>query len=281
MILARSRTVVLTFALAGLAACGSDSSGPGSVEADDALRSLSLGLGGAGGGALPYALAPSALGTASRGIDQIDVSIGGTTHSMYALGLSVTYPEGTCIEDLFIVPSIPRPPGCSPPPLGLVLVLWQTTSGSRPPKRMVFISGNLGTTNFGYLASEVEFQETDPLVVGPPTLAFYVNDQEEFWGAVSGSLTSSVTPGSETCSVPAPPYAASSTCHFATFDETGQITFERYDLELFNPGPLPPAQRMDVVIPRQNVRGILQAITETKPFTFPAGPIGFLKLSDK
>jgi hypothetical protein len=272
MILARSKTVFLAFAFAGLAACGSDSSGPGSIEADDALRSLSLGLGGAGGGALPYALAPSALGTAARGIDQIAVTIGGTTHNMYALGLSVTYPQGTCVEDLFIVPSIPRPPGCSPPPLGLVLVLWQTTSGSRPPKRMVFISGNLGTTDFGFLPSESEFSETDPLVVGPPTFAFYVNDQEEFWGSVSGSLTSSVTAGSETCSVPAPPFAASSTCHFATFDEAGQITFERYDLELFNPGAVPAAERMDFVIPRQNVRGILQAITETKPFTFATGP---------
>ena len=281
MILTRSKKFLLAFAFGGVAACGSDSSGPGSIEADDALRSLSLGLGGAGGGALPYALAPSALGTASRGIDQIDVSIGGTTHSMYALGLSVTYPEGTCVEDLFIVPSIPRPPGCRPPPLGLVLVLWQTTSGSRPPKRMVFISGNLGTTDFGFLPLEGEFSETDPITFGPPALAFYVNDQEEFWGAVSGSLTSSVTPGSETCSVPAPPYAASSTCHFATFDEAGQITFERYDLELFNPGPTPPAQTMDFVIPRQNVRGILQAITETKPFTFATGPYGFLKLSDE
>jgi hypothetical protein len=278
MILIRSKKVLLTFALAGLAACGSDSSGPGSIEADDALRSLSLGLGGAGGGALPYALAPSALGTASRGIDQIDVSIGGTTHSMYALGLSVTYPEGTCIEDLFIVSSIPRPPGCSPPPLGLVLVLWQTTSGSRPPKRMVFITGNLGTTDFGFLPLEGEFSETDPIIIGPRAIAFYANDQEEFWGAVSGSLTSSVTPGSETCSVPAPPYAASSTCHFATFDEAGTITFERYDLELFNPGPVPSAQRMDFVIPRQNVRGILQAITETKPFTFPASPFGFTRV---
>lgn len=273
MNLTRLKKGSLVFAFAGLAACGSDSVGPGSIGADDALRSLSLGLGSSGGGALPYALAPSALGTASRGIDQIDVNIGGTTHSMYALGLSVTYPAGTCIQDLFIVPSTPRPPGCTPPPLGLVLVLWQTTSGSRPPKRMAFISGNNGTTNFGFLPSAVEV--SGPIIFEPPAFAFYVNDREELWSSVSGSLTSNVAAGSETCSVPAPPFAASSTCHYATFDEAGQITLERFDLEFFSPGPGPAPQRMEFVIPRQNIRGILQAITETKPFTFPASPWGF------
>ena len=83
---------------------------------------------------------------------------------------------------------------------------------------------------------------------------------------------SNVTAGSETCNVAPPPFAASSTCHFATFDEAGQITFERFDLELFNPGPVPAPERMEFVIPRQNIRGILQAITETRPFTFDTSP---------
>ena len=224
MNLTRSRKAVMAFAFAGLAACGSDASGPGSLEADDALRSLSLGLGSATSGApLPFALSPSALGTAAWGIDQIDVSIGGTTHSMYALGLRVTYPEGTCIESLFIVPYIPMPGGiCTPPPLGLVLALWQTTSGSRPPKRLAFISADVGTADFGTLFSTAgSFSETESFTLGIPSFAIYINDQEEFWTSVGGSLTSAVTPGNETCSVPAPPFAASSTCHFATFDEAG------------------------------------------------------------
>lgn len=265
MSLIRSKKAVFAFAFLALAACGSDSSGPGSVGADDALRSLSLGLGSGTPGALPFALAPSTLGTAARGIDQIDVSINGTTHSMYALGLRVTYPEGSCFETVFVDPSNPLRV-CSSLPLGLVLVLWQTTSGSRPPKRMAFISADVGTADFGTLFAPGEFD------FGPPAFAIYINDREEFWISAGGSLTSIVTPGNETCSVPAPPFAASSTCHFATFDETGRITFERFDFDGFGPSSFTaPRETMDFVIPRQSLRGIVQAITAVTPITIIPG----------
>lgn len=267
MILIRSKKVCLAFAFIGLAACGSDSTGPGSITPDDALRSLSLGLSPASSGVrLPFAFSPSVLGTASRGIDQIDVSIDGATHSMYALALRVTYPQGTCMEALFIVPSIPLPGGiCTPPPLGLVLALWQTTSGSKPPKRLAFIWGDIGTADFG---TQWALALTATSSFAVPSFAIYLNDREEFWTSVGGSLTSAVTAGTETCSVPAPPFAASSTCHFATFDEAGQITFERFDFALFGPSSTVQRETMDFVIPRQGVRGILQAITAVTPITF-------------
>ena len=255
------RKLFLACAVAGLTACGSDSTGPGPVGPDAALQSLALGL---NSGGLPFALGPSTLGTAAHGIDQIDVSINGTTHSMYALGLRMTYPEGTCVENLFVIPTVTLPePSCTPPPLGLVLVLWQTTSGQRPPKRMAFISGDIGTVDFSFLPTE-----TAPVFSAFPSFAIYVNDREEFWTSRSGSLTSAVTVGSETCDVPAPPFAATSTCNFATFDEQGQITLERFDFSLFEPASQQRAT-MDLVIPRQNVRGIVQAITQITPVTIP------------
>ncbi|HEU4748032.1 MAG TPA: hypothetical protein VFS56_05980 [Gemmatimonadaceae bacterium] len=265
MTLFSPRNLFPALALAGLAACG-DSSGPGTLDDEAALRSLSLGLGSGPGAGLPFALTPSALGTSARGIDRIDVAINGTTQSMYALGLRITYPVGTCIESMFIVPSFPPPAGqCTPPPLGLVLVLWQTSSGSRPPEAMAFISADAGTSRFA------EFSETgNDFSFVPPHFAIYVNnDREEFWTSVGGSLTSQVTATNETCNVTPPPFASASTCHFATFDEVGQITFEKFDFSLFEPGPPPAGARMDFVIPRQSIRGILQAITQITPVTIP------------
>jgi hypothetical protein len=55
----------------------------------------------------------------------------------------------------------------------------------------------------------------------------------------------------------------------ATFDESGRITFERFDLVTFSPGTAPVRETMELVIPRQTIRGILQAITEIQPIAFP------------
>jgi len=259
----RSKNLFLALAFVGLAGCG-DSSGPGTVSAEDALRSLSLGLGSAAGTALPFALSPSSLGTAARGIDKIDVAIDGTTQSMYALGLRVTYPAGTCVESLFITPSAPPSAGqCTPPPLGLVLVLWQTSSGSRPPDRMAFISAEVGTASFtGFFEGTAELTFL-------PAFAIFINDREEFWMSVGGSLSSRVAATNETCNVAPPPFAAVSTCHFATFDEAGQITFERFDFALIEANVPPARARMELAIPRQTIRGILQAITRITPVTIP------------
>ena len=270
MNIGRSKHLIATFAFLALAACA-DSTGPGSVGDEDAMRSLTMGLSSAAGAPLPFALSPSALGTAARGIDRINVGIDGTPQAMYALGLRVTYPTGTCMENLvvFSPPIVGFGPQCTPPPLGLLLVLWQTRSGSRPPERLILISGDVGTSNFANIAA---------LPLGPtdysffPAFAIQVNDREEFWTSIGGVLESQVTATSESCNVPPPAFAKSSSCNVAAFAESGQITFERFDFNAFTAGPPPPRQTMELVIPSQSIRGILQAITEIKPVTVPAGP---------
>lgn len=263
MNLSRPTRLFLALALTGLAAC-SDSSGPGAVDDEAALRSLWIGLGSGSPGALPFALAPSALGTSARGIDRIDVEINGTSHSMYALGLRVTYPAGTCIESMFIVTSFATTAGeCTPPPFGLVLVLWQTSSGSRRPEKMAFVSADIGTSSFaGFSEAGVYFSVL-------PAFAIYMNDREQFWTSVGGSLTSQVAPTNETCNVAPPPFAKESTCNYATFDESGQITFERFDFTAFGPGATSSRETMSLSIPRQSIRGILQAVTQIRPVTIP------------
>lgn len=239
--------------IVALAAC-SDSTGSGNVSPDDALRSLSRGLSGAN--ALPFGLSASALGGDAE-LGQVNVTIGGTPQSMYALGLRVTYPTGTCLQTIFIFPDDPYLPGeCTAPPLGVVLVLWQTRSGSRPPDRMIFLAADVGTSDFTFSAA--------PGVTTFPSFGFYINGQDEFWISSAGTLTSQVTATNLTCDAPAPLFAAASTCHVATFDEAGQITFE--ELDFFDSRP---SRTTQLVIPRQNIIGILQAVTAVRPITLP------------
>ncbi len=266
----RSKYFLAAFAFLGVAACA-DSTGPGNVGDDDAMRSLTIGLSSAAGVPLPFALSPSALGTVARGIDRINVGIDGLPKTMYALGLRVTYPAGTCMENLIVyAPTRVRfGPECTPPPLGLLLVLWETRSGSRPPDRMILISGDVGTSNFANVA-RLSSEQTDHIFF--PAFAIQVRDREEFWTSIAGVLESQVTATSESCNVPPPAFAKSSSCNVASFTESGQITFERFDFNTFTAGPPPARQTMELVIPSQSLRGILQAVTEIKPVTIPAGP---------
>lgn len=270
---------IQAIALVALTACGSDSTGPGDVSPDDALRSLARGFSGGSGASLPLGMSPTVLGNA-RSLGLIDVTIDGAAHRMYALGSRVTYPSGTCLESLVVFPpSLGYPPGCTSPPLSLVLVLWQTTAGSRPPERLVVITADVGTVDFG-------FEEFGPLPAGPgpspvifiaPAFGIYISDREELWASIGGSLTSQVTTTGETCAVTPPPFAKSSTCNFATFDETGSITFEKFDFGLEPLSVGSARQITELVIPRQTILGIVQAITEIQPIVLPAQylPTGF------
>lgn len=265
----RSKHLLTAFAFLGVAACA-DSTGPGNVGDDDAMRSLSMGLSSGAGMPLPFALSPSAIGSAARGIDRINVGIDGTPQTMYALGLRVTYPTGTCLENLFVFspPIVIFGAECTPPPLGLLLVLWQTRSGSRPPERMILISGDVGSSTFSNVTT-LPLEATDYSF--SPAFAIQINDREEFWTSIAGVLESQVTATSESCNVPPPAFAKSSSCNVASFTESGQITFERFDFNAFTAGPPPPRQTMELVIPSQSLRGILQAVTEVKPVAIPAG----------
>lgn len=245
----------LAIAIVSLAACG-DSTGSGTVNSEEALRSLSHGFGETG--ALPFGLSAGSLGGGAD-LGKVDVTIDGTPQSMFALGMRVTFPSGTCEEDIFVLPGdTPEPGECILMPVGVMLVLWQTRSGSRPPDRMAFISADIGTSDFSFL----EIDPVDFTVF--PAFGFFIDrGGQRFWSSIGGTLTTQVTATNQTCDVTPLPFAASSTCHFATFDEAGRITFEEFTE--FGSGPAP--RTMELVIPRQNILGIWQAITAVKPIT--------------
>jgi hypothetical protein len=244
--------------LISVSAC-SDSTGPGELDPDSALQSLALGMGALAGtpgeppvGSIFYFL-PSLL-------DQVEVTVDGKSQTMFALGLRESFPTGTCVETLFIDPLFPPEPGeCTPPPLGLALILWQSHSASAPPDRLLFIAADVGTSNFDFYSSF-----TAPSDVFP-AFAMYVEGEDDFWVSLSGTLTSQVAATSETCGIPLPPYAKSGTCNVATFDEQGAITFEPFS----DFSPIPSTRRLNVTIPRQTLRGLWQVITETQPITLP------------
>jgi len=125
------------FAVAFLAGCGSDSTGPGSVDANTALQSLALGLQSVLSTGDPTAPDLStSLGAVAPLLSQVSVTINGASQNMFAFGVRETFPAGTCEETLFVDPQFPPEPGvCTPPPLGLSLILWQSHAASEPPDR--------------------------------------------------------------------------------------------------------------------------------------------------
>lgn len=235
--------------LLSLAACSdSTSTGPSTiVDANGALQSLQLGLGGNGASSV-FGPSTNNLGSVSPQVTVINVTIGGKTQSMFALGMRETYPVGTCVEKLVVTNS---PAGtCTPLPFELALILWQSHSAKQPPDRLALIIGNTGT---------IDFDLVDLSALPPVALYFEGND---IWGSISGTLTSNVSATTLACAVPLPIFAKSGSCAFATFDEQGTI-----ELEAFSAG----AQPLTLVIPRQTILGIWQTITETKTLVLPVG----------
>lgn len=244
-----------------ISACG-DSTGPGELDSNAALQSLALGMGALAGVESPGSVPVNALFNAIRPIlDQVEVTVDGKSQRMFALGLRESFPAGTCVENLFIDPLFPPEPGvCTPPPLGLALILWQSHSASAPPDRLIFIAADVGTSNFDFFST---FEAPSDVF---PAIAMYVEGEDDVWFSVSGTLTSQVAATSESCALPLPPYAKSGSCNVATFDEQGAITFE----ELSETSQIPSTnRRLNITIPRQTVRGLWQVITETQPFTLP------------
>jgi hypothetical protein len=234
-----------------VAAC-SDSSGPGSVDAAGALKSLSLLGDVSNNGGATFASA-GFLGLGSL-LGQVDVEIAGKTQTMYALGIRETFPAGACEEDIFVVPGVPRTPGeCTTPDLGLAVILWQSHSASAPPDRVLFLGSSVGSGDFSF-ASDLNVTQI-------PAFAFYAEGQNRLWASVSGTITSQITPTSESCALPLPPYAVSATCTIATFDEQANIQLEDFTA-LTNTAP-----QINIVIPRQTLRGVLHNITQVKPIT--------------
>lgn len=244
--------------LVSLSACGSDSTGPSKLDPSAALQSLALGMGSILAVQSPIgAPMDASFGGIAPLLDQIDVTVGGTTQTMFALGLRESFPDGTCMEDLFVFPSIPPDNAvCTPPTLGVGLLLWQSHSPSAPPDRLIFIVGDVGTSNFDVFEAFTGFT---------PAVAIYMQGADEFWLSQSGTLTSQVAATSQSCGLPLPPYAKAGSCNVATFDEQGTITFEEYS----DTGPT--AKHLSVTIPRQTIHGLWQAITETQKVALPPG----------
>lgn len=267
MTLAKARILptLVVFASAFISACGSDSTGPGSIDSNAALQSLTLALQGTGGVGSPTTPDVStSLGGVAPFLDQVSVTIDGTSQGMFALGLRETFPVGTCEEGVFIDPLMPPPSGvCTLPPLGVVLILWQSHSATQPPDRMIAIATDAGTTNFDFSATSVDVL---------PAFALYEEGLDNVWGSLSGNLTSQISATSQTCNLPLPPYAKSATCSIATFDEQGSIVFEPFTLDA------PSTQRMTIAIPHQTLHGLWLAITEVQavPLTMSRMMTGLL-----
>lgn len=255
---ARAFPALIICAAAMLSGCGgSDSTSPASVDANAAIQSLSLGL-----QSFLIIGAPSTpeINGSFDGIapllDQVTVTVNGVSQGMFALGLKETFPIGTCEEDLFAVSFPPLPGVCTPPQLGLALILWQAHSATQPPDRMFIIIADEGTSDFDFASAPFD-----------PSTAFalYVDGTHNVWSSLSGTLTSHVTGSSQTCDLPLPPYAKSGTCSIATFNEQGSIVFEPFTLDA------PSTQRTSVAIPLISLHGFWLAISEIQPI--PIQPI--------
>ena len=249
-------SAVLTFAALGMTGCGSDSTGPTDLDAASALRSLSLGLVQFGGDGTTATLeVDNSFGGIAPFLDQVTVNIDGAPQPMYALGLHESFPPGTCEETIFgnIIPADPNV--CTPPELGLAVLLWQTRSPSQPPDRMVFLVGDVGTSNFN-------FNFDSPSL---PAVGLYFVGQDKMWVSQSGTLTSSVAATSQACDVPLPLYAKSGACHIAAFDEEGSIVFEPFDADGTS-----STRTQTLAIPRQTLHGLWMAISEVQPIGLTA-----------
>jgi hypothetical protein len=247
-----------------LSAC-SDSSGPTKLDSSAALQSLALGM-----GALVTIQAPGVgpMGVTSFDeiaplLDQINVGIDGSSQTMFALSMRETFPAGTCVENIFIDPAFPPPPGqCTSPQLGLGVLLWQSHSASAPPDRMIFVLADAGTIGFDFGSNLYEIGTNPPPLQGVAIYVENVGDLENFtdiWFSMSGTLTSQIAATGQSCGLPLPPYAKSGSCSIATFDEQGTITFAEFS----ETGPT--TSRRVVTIPRQTIHGLWQSITETQP----------------
>lgn len=245
--------------LMSISACGSDSTGPSKLDSNAALQSLALGMGSVLAVESPVgAPIDASFGGIAPLLNQIDVTIDGKSQTMFALGLRESFPAGTCEENLFIIPSFPPEPGvCTVPQLGLALILWQSHSASAPPDRLIFIAGDVGTTNFDFFSALTSTTEV------PTGIAVYMEGEDNFWVSLSGTLTSQVAATSQSCELPLPPYAKAGSCSVATFDEQGAITFEGFS------ETVPSTERLNLTISRQTIHGLWQAITETQPVTLP------------
>ncbi|HJP61539.1 MAG TPA: hypothetical protein VJ865_16135 [Gemmatimonadaceae bacterium] len=261
----------IALAAVGAIACGSDSTGPSNLEASAALKSLLLGLAQIGSDGTTAAIVdPGPFNAIAPFLNQVTVNIDGSAQTMFSLGLRETFPAGTCEETIF-GDIIPADPGvCTPPELGLAVMLWQSHSESEVPDRLAVLVGDEGTSNF-------DFNIDSPTL---PAVGIYAEGRDNLWISESGTLTSSVSATSQNCSVTLPPYAKSGVCHIATFDEQGSIVLGSFDIN----GGASTTNTKTLTIPRQTLHGLWLEISEVQPIGLTASrvvprlaPLAFVK----
>ncbi|MFL5479911.1 MAG: hypothetical protein ACJ79X_12915 [Gemmatimonadaceae bacterium] len=229
-----------------MTACGSDSTGPTSLDAASALKSLSIGLNGFGGVTPAEGEANEVFDAMAPSLSKVNVTLDGASQNMYALGLRESFPAGTCEENVFVDPQFPPTPGvCTPPSLGVAIILWQSHSASEAPDKLILVATDVGAGNFD-------------LAQDNPPIAIYIQDQDKLFASESGSLTTQVTAGGQSCNVPLPPYAKSGTCTFSTFNAQGSVVLSEFTLNGSSAGSV------TLGIPAMTLNGLWINITEVQ-----------------
>jgi hypothetical protein len=249
----RSQLSALAFAVLGMAGC-SDSTAPTDLDPASALHSLSLGIrdvrSGGSGAHYGYMLIEESLEEIAPFLTRMPVIVDGAWQPMYALALRASFPPGICAETIFNYPYHGYLHPCSPPDLGVAVVLWQSRSAEAPPDRLVVLTSDVGASDFGAFP-DTGFHSGFALYATP----------EGSWWYRAGTLTSSVTTTTTPCGIPLPPYAKSGNCSIAEFAEEGSITFERSDIAV--------GTVQTLTIPRHTIRGLWMEISEAQPVPTP------------
>ncbi|MFL5523907.1 MAG: hypothetical protein ACJ8AF_07315 [Gemmatimonadaceae bacterium] len=235
-----------SLAIVLMTACGSDSTGPTSLDAASALKSLSIGLNGFGGVTPAEGEANEVFDAMAPSLSKVNVTLDGASQNMYALGLRESFPAGTCEENVFVDPQFPPTPGvCTPPSLGVAIIFWQSHSASEAPDKLILVATDVGAGNFD-------------LAQDNPPIAIYIQDQDKLFASESGSLTTQVTAGGQSCNVPLPPYAKSGTCTFSTFNAQGSVVLSEFTLNGSSAGSV------TLGIPAMTLNGLWINITEVQ-----------------
>lgn len=238
-----------------ITAC-SDSSGPGDVGPTEALQSLARGFVDGEVSSPTTRTVFDNLARLAPFLDRVTINVGGDNQDMFALGLRLTFPEGTCFETIFAGPDFsPQPGVCTPPVFLVTTVMWQSHAANAPPDKLLLMVSDVGTTEFEVVSD----------IAGFPAEAIYVAGQNNAWISQSGTLSTQVTSLNQTCGSTLPDYAVSGSCSFASFSENGSIVME--DLQ----SDATPPPTLTIGIPAATFDGLWLNVAQVQPVTMSVG----------